>query len=132
MYINQNIGKLGENIAVKYLENLKYKIIERNYSCRQGEIDIIVYDVLSKEIVFIEVKTRTNFIYGSPSESVTENKQKHIYKTAEYYVYKNKIKNVAIRFDIIEIKIDMKNKIYSINHIRNAFMKYTKNKIYKK
>lgn len=129
MYIKREIGELGEKLAAKYLMQNNYKIIEKNFTCRQGEIDIIAKDNSKQELVFIEVKTRTNFKYGLPSESVTENKQKHIYRTAEYYVYKNKIKNVAIRFDIIEIKIDIKNKIYSINHIRNAFMKYTKNKI---
>lgn len=129
MYIKKEIGEIGEELATNYLIQNNYQIIKRNFTCRQGEIDIIAKDKIKKELTFIEVKTRTNFKYGLPSESVTENKQKHIYRTAEYYVYKNKIKNVAIRFDIIEIKIDIKNKIYSINHIRNAFMKYTKNKI---
>lgn len=120
MYINQNVGKLGENIAVKYLENLKYKIIERNYSCRQGEIDIIVYDVLSKEIVFIEVKTRTSLSYGTPKEAVNKIKQIHIKKVAKYYIYNYGINDISCRFDVIEIYLV--NNSYKINHIKQAFI----------
>lgn len=126
MYIKREIGELGEKLAAKYLMQNNYKIIEKNFTCRQGEIDIIAKDNSKQELVFIEVKTRTNFKYGLPSESVTENKQKHIYKTAEYYVYKNKIKESPVRFDIIEIKIHMQSKKYTINHIEKAFIKSNK------
>lgn len=126
MYIKKELGKIGEELAKKHLEEENYQIIKRNFSCRQGEIDIIAKDKIKNELVFAEVKTRTNNAYGLPSESVNENKQKHIYKSAEYYVYKNNIKNQAIRFDIIEIYVDLANKIYEINHIKNAFIKNKK------
>ena len=58
MYVNKETGKLGEDIAVHYLKQNGYVILDRNFECRQGEIDIIALD--KKEIVFIEVKTRTS------------------------------------------------------------------------
>ncbi len=116
MYKNHEIGKLGEDIAVKYLENIGYKIIERNFYCKQGEIDIIAKD--EKEIIFIEVKTRTNILYGNPADAVNLQKQKHIYKSAKYYLYKHSLRDVFVRFDVIEIYY-LKNKI-NINHIKQV------------
>ena len=126
MYIKKEIGKIGEDIATKYLIKKKYQIIQKNFICRQGEIDIIALNQTKKELVFIEVKTRTNNKYGNPSESVNESKQKHIYRSAEYFIYKNRLEKMQIRFDIIEININSLKNIYKINHIDNAFIK-TKN-----
>ena len=69
----QEIGKIGEDIACSYLEKNNYKIICRNYRTKTGEIDIIARDI-TKEIVFIEVKTRQNLKYGYPIDAI--NKQK--------------------------------------------------------
>ena len=123
MYIKKEIGYLGEELATKYLKEKNYEIIQRNFICRQGEIDIIALDKTKKELVVIEVKTRTNNKYGNPSESVNENKQKHIYRTAKYYTYKNKLDKMLIRFDIIEININISKKTYKLNHIYKAFIK---------
>lgn len=119
MYFKQRIGKLGEDIACKYLENNRYKIIDRNFTCRQGEIDIVAKDEKRKELVFIEVKTRSNFKYGQPCEAINKEKKKHIYQASKYYIYKRKISNIAIRLDVIEIVI--KNGKYNVNHIEKAF-----------
>lgn len=116
MYFKQEIGRWGEKLACQYLEENNYKIIERNFMCRQGEMDIIAKDVPKKEIVFIEVKTRSNLKYGNPSEAVNKAKQSHIKQVARYYLYKNQINNIAIRFDVIEVY--MKEKNYTINHIK--------------
>lgn len=119
MYFKQRIGKLGEDISCKYLKENNYRIICRNFTCRQGEIDIIAKDNNKKELVFIEVKTRSNFKYGKPCEAVNKEKKKHIYEAGKYYIYKNRIRNLAIRLDVIEIYI--KNGTYQINHIEKAF-----------
>lgn len=111
---NKQTGNIGENLAEEYLKNKGYKILERNFSCKQGEIDIIALD--KKEIVFVEVKTRTNTKYGLPVEAVNHIKKKHIYNSAKYYVYINNLYNEFIRFDIIEIYITKNN--YKINHIK--------------
>lgn len=119
MYLKKQLGNLGEEIATNYLQENNYEIIERNFNCRQGEIDIIAKDKIKQELVFLEVKTRTNHKYGTPAESVDKRKQKHIYKSASYYIYKNSITSIPIRFDVIEI--NKKINKYEINHIRKAF-----------
>ena len=119
MYVNQTLGKFGEEKACIYLEKNNYKIIERNFRCRQGEIDIIAKDLSKNELVFIEVKTRLSFNFGRPAQSVTYIKQKHILKVANYYLFLNSIKNKFIRFDIIEVFV--KKSQFKINHIKQIF-----------
>ncbi len=99
----KKLGKVGEDIASKYLENKGYTIIERNFSCKNGEIDIIAFDNDTNEIVFIEVKTRSNSNYGYPIEAVTKIKQKHIVSASKFFIYSNKLEKFNIRFDVIEI-----------------------------
>ena len=116
MYINQEIGKLGEDIAVNYLKQKGYKILDRNFECRQGELDIIALD--EKEIVFIEVKTRTSNRYGYPSEAVNKIKQKHMLQTIKYYLYIKNLSDEFVRIDVIEVYI--KDNLYKVNHIKQA------------
>lgn len=113
-HIKKELGNIGEQIAVEYLEKNKYQILERNFYCRQGEIDIIAKD--SQEIVFIEVKTRTNINFGKPAEAVNEVKQNHMYKTAKYFLYRKNSLAMLTRFDVIEILV--KNGKFNINHIK--------------
>ena len=114
MYVKHEIGKIGEALASKYLQDNGYKIIERNFKCRQGEIDIITE--YKEELIFIEVKTRTNLKYGKPIEAVNQIKEKHIKKATSYYLYKNNKENERIRIDVIEVYY-LKDK-YRINHIK--------------
>lgn len=116
MYIKQEIGKLGEDIATNYLKQKGYKILDRNFECRQGEIDIIAID--KKEIVFIEVKTRTSNKYGTPSEAVNKIKQKHMLQTIKYYLYIRNLSDEFIRIDVIEVYV--KDNVYKVNHIKQA------------
>ena len=113
MYKRQEIGKLGEKLATKYLEQLGYKIIERNFRCRQGEIDIIA--MYSGKLIFVEVKTRRSEKYGNPAEAVNGVKQKHMINAARYYLYKTGQENKFIRFDVVEVKL--KDGYYIVNHI---------------
>ena len=116
MYQKHISGKFGEDEAAKYLENKGYKILDRNFYCKRGEIDIIALD--KKEIVFIEIKSRTNGEYGLPSEAVTKEKIKHILKTAEYYLYIRNLENEPVRIDVIEIFIQ--NRQIKINHLKQV------------
>jgi putative endonuclease len=109
------IGKFGENEAVKFLENRDYNIIARNFSCKQGEIDIIA--TKENEIIFCEVKTRSNKKFGEPIDAVDINKQKHILNSAEYYLYKNNLINNYVRFDVLEVYVDGGKVI--VNQIKN-------------
>ena len=109
---NKLLGKRGENIAVSYLKDSGYKILERGYKNPFGEVDIIA----SKDdtVAFIEVKTRLNENYGAPSEAVDRRRRDKYLKAAKYYFYGKQIE-VTVRFDIIEILRD------ELNHIENAF-----------
>lgn len=109
MYQRHKLGQIGEELASKYLEKQGYRIIQRNFRCKSGEIDIIAID--NDELVFIEVKTRASKLYGEPSEAVDENKRKHIYKTAAYYLHITKRENWYTRIDVIEVYL-YKNTYY--------------------
>lgn len=102
-------------MAAKYLKEKGYKVRIMNFYCNYGEIDIIAE--LENIIIFIEVKTRTNLLCGHPIEGINHNKKIHMKKTAKYYLYKNKIYNLDIRFDAIEVYL--KNYKYKINHIKD-------------
>lgn len=108
-------GKLGEKIALKYIVSKGGKIIEKNYRTKRGEVDLIVK--LNGELVFVEVKSRSNINYGYPSESVDYKKKRKIVNVAKYYILANSLYNLSIRFDVIEVYL----KENKINHIVNAF-----------
>ena len=110
------IGNAAENAAAEWIKKNKgYIVLERNYSCAAGEIDIIAKD--KDTTVFIEVKYRKNTKKGYPSEAVTETKQKRIIRTAMAYVSQNNTDN--IRFDVAEI-VEKDGRKY-IRYIENAF-----------
>ena len=114
IHVKKDFGNTGEKMAAEYLKKQGYIILEKNFYCKQGEIDIIAKD--KNEIVFVEVKSRSDIGYGCPSEAVNKEKIRHLYKTAKYFLYKNKILNNFTRFDVIEILI--KNGRFNINHIK--------------
>ena len=114
MYLRHEIGKVGENLAVQYLQELGYIIVERNFVAKQGEIDIVARD--KEELVFIEVKTRTNNLFGKPIDAVNTPKQKHLISTVKYYLYSKHLENEFVRLDVIEIYLQEKS--YKINHIK--------------
>lgn len=116
MLSKKEFGNIGEDISCKYLEQKGYKIIERNFTCRQGEIDIIAKD--GKELVFIEVKSRSNFFYGQAKDAVNEPKQKHILKSTKYYLHIHGLDNAFLRFDVIEVYF-IKNKI-RLRHLKQV------------
>lgn len=95
------LGTTGESIACRFLEKQGYNIIEKNYRCRSGEIDIIAME--RDTLCFIEVKTRNNFSYGPPYLSVTTQKQHQISLVASNYLAKTKKKYSGIRFDVVSI-----------------------------
>ncbi|MBI5574088.1 MAG: YraN family protein [Elusimicrobia bacterium] len=106
------LGKSGEELVERYLINLGYKILDKNFRTRYGEIDIIAKD--KKTIVFVEVKTRSGTSYGSPQLAVNFYKQKHLSHAAFTFIKKNFL-NSDYRFDIIAVCDD------KIEHIENAF-----------
>lgn len=112
----RQLGKAGEEIASIYLEGKGYRIIETNYRCRTGELDIIAMD--GRTLVAIEVKTRSNLAYGLPCQSITPKKKRRIIGTLHYYLLVNQIEDLDIRIDVVEILST--NEGNFINHIEGA------------
>lgn len=117
MYKRHILGKKGEEIVYKYFKENNYQIRQRNFRCNKGEIDLIAYDLKTKEIVFVEVKTRSNNKYGRPIEALDKNKMIHFINTIKYYIYIKKIEKAYIRIDAVEVYV--KNNNYIINHIKH-------------
>lgn len=107
-------GKRAEQKAADFLEAEGMRILQKNYRCRQGEVDLIGQD--GSYLVFIEVKARNSNTCGVGSEAVTVSKQRKICRTAAYYCYEKKIElEQPIRFDVVELYQNQ------IHHIKNAF-----------
>ena len=117
--MNKKIGAIGEQLAVNYLKNKGYSILDCNYRTRLGEIDIIA--TINDRIVFIEVKTRSSSAFGTPSEAVNYKKQMTIRRVSQQYLLSNKLRedNLYLRFDVIEVRLIGKK--YTMNHMENAF-----------
>lgn len=116
--MKNTLGKLGEELAAKYLTKLGYKIIEKNFRIRGGEIDIIALD--GNTLVYIEVKTRSSHQFGSPEEAVTPWKLKFLERSAKFY--RNNRKNLKLpeleRIDVLAI--DLVNANPQFRLIKNA------------
>lgn len=97
------LGYYGEEMAAGMLYAQGYEILERNFRCKFGEADIICKN--SKELFVVEVKTRTSMRYGRPAENVGNNKQNKLRKIGRFYILSNKINNLSIRFQVVEILI---------------------------
>ncbi|MDY2959906.1 MAG: YraN family protein [Hornefia sp.] len=97
------LGYYGEEMAAGMLYAQGYEILERNFRCKFGEADIICRN--SKELFVVEVKTRTSMKYGRAAESVGRDKQNRLKKIGSWYMLSNKIDNLSIRFQVVEIMI---------------------------
>lgn len=125
----QNIGKLGEDIAVKYLENHDYRVLERNYRKPWGEIDIIASESVAKnqflalksqELVFFEVKTQNQKFEWRPEENITRHKKHQLSRIVATYLKEHKIpESQDWRIDVLAIKLDFETKNAQIEHIQN-------------
>ena len=117
-----SIGALGEEAAVKALKKRGYKIIERNYRTKVGEIDIIATD--GEYTCFVEVRLRKNNDYGSPADTIDERKRRHIINTASIYAASKNIYDTPMRFDAVLINAEAsggKLKNIRTEIIKNAF-----------
>jgi len=110
-------GKQGEKIAAAFLKKNGYRIIETNFRCVAGEIDIIAWE--KGEIVFVEVKTRKSAELGYPEQAVGINKQKKMSQLALRYLQKKNITDTQARFDVVAIMISACGN--EIKLIKNAF-----------
>lgn len=115
----KGIGRLGEEIAKKYLLSKGYIILDRNYRTRLGEIDIVARD--GKCIVFVEVKARHGIKFGYPREAVHANKQLRIRNIASLYITNKRLWDNQMRFDVVEIIMKDNEEPQSVVLIKDAF-----------
>ncbi len=111
-----SLGKEGEEIALRFFRKKGYRIVERNYRTPFGEIDLIARD--GDVLVFIEVKTRADIVFGRPFEAVDRRKREKIRKVSLSFM-KNLRTEVPARFDVLSI--DMQEGRQRIEHIIDAF-----------
>lgn len=105
-------------MASEYLERKGYRILERNFRCREGEIDIIAQQ--GECLVFVEVRTRRGSDYGMPEESLTSTKRERLVALADAYLQTSDNLTASWRIDVVAIELAVDNKVRRVEHIENA------------
>ena len=113
----KTLGSLGEAAAERFLLKKGYKILERNYRLRSGEIDLIALD--QNVMVFIEVKTKISRDFGKPVQAVTPHKQDQISRVAISYIQRKGWANKDCRFDVLSLEVSGEKAF--VTHYKNAF-----------
>ncbi len=113
----RHFGNSGEERAAVFLQEKGYEILERNFSCPFGELDIVARQ--GRLLAFVEVKTRRSLKFGRPAAAVTPSKQRKLRTTALCYLKRHPHPRCTIRFDVIEI-IELYGDI-QLNHVTSAF-----------
>lgn len=110
------LGREGEDIAAKYLEQKGYAVLDRDWHCGHKDLDLVV--TKDNTIVFVEVKTRTGNEWGDPQDFITDRKIRRIVNSADAYLRFNQI-DMDVRFDVISIVAEGGE--YKVEHIEQAF-----------
>jgi putative endonuclease len=118
MMDRQEVGKLGEKEARKFLKKRGYRIRETGFRCRHGEIDIIAQK--KDYLVFVEVRTKSNLDFGTPEESITQTKKQRLIASALTYTSTHQKLPSLWRIDVVAIELDDKGKTRRIELIENA------------
>lgn len=115
----RSLGARGEDAAAAFLEHSGWTVVERNWTCRAGEIDIVALD--DSELVLVEVKTRRSDSKGTPEEAVGLAKQRRIVRLAREYVAQAGLSDIQIRFDVITLVVVSEDRAF-LRHLRSAFV----------
>lgn len=113
MDLRRVFGNSAEELASRFLKGLGYKIIEKQFRTKFGEIDLIAMD--GNEVIFVEVKARKSTDFGYPEESVTKSKLRKIAAVSSEYLHRKKLDSVPFRIDVIAI--DYSGKKPDLKHI---------------
>ena len=114
----KEIGRIGEDIAVQYLEEKGFTVLDRNYNFEHGEIDIVAYQ--GRFIVFVEVKTRSSASYGEPEMAIDSKKRQQLLLVAEAWMHERRMTGAPARFDVIAIMRPQTSR-EEIRHYEEAF-----------
>ncbi len=118
-WFRRDLGRLGEKAACKYLRRLGYQILQRNYVCPSGEMDVICYD--KDCIVFVEVKTLSDDALSDPEDKITTIKQRQVERVARAWLAAHREPQCAYRFDAVSV-VQSSNGRPSVRHIIEAFI----------
>jgi putative endonuclease len=114
----QKLGRWGEQLAAQYLESHGYKVLDRNWRCRRGEIDLVAKE--GDVLVFVEVKTRRGRDYGTPEEALTRYKVKRLLELGQRYMLERDLEDVEWRVDLVAVELDRQGKLLRFEHVPNA------------
>ena len=112
---NKETGRIGERIAEEFLVKKGFEPVSRNFSTRFGEIDLIMRD--KETVVFVEVKTKKGYSWGSPEEMFTRGKYERVKRMANVYL---KGREVACRIDMVAVVLNAENEAVSVQHYENV------------
>jgi putative endonuclease len=116
---SKRLGERGEDAAAAYLERIGISVVERNWRCAHGEVDIVGLD--GETVVLCEVKTRRTRAKGNPEESITAAKRRRYARLAEAYLQESGLTEVALRFDVIALLVIAEDRAL-LRHHRGAFV----------
>lgn len=114
----RRLGQWGENVAAIHLEASGLALVERNWRCRGGEIDLVARD--GETIVFVEVKTRRGREFGAPEEALTAHKARKLLQLGEIYMAEHELDDVNWRIDLVAVELDESGLLLRCDHIPNA------------
>jgi putative endonuclease len=114
----QGLGRAGERLARRALEARGLVIVQANYRCAAGEMDLVAR--AADELVFVEVKTRRGNQFGSPEEAVTRRKQSKLVKVAETYLLEHSLTGTGWRIDVVAVEMDVHGKLVRLEVIEHA------------
>ena len=113
------IGALGERLAVEHLQSLGLRVLDRNWRCRYGELDVIAADDAARIVVFVEVKTRTSDRFGGIEQAVTPEKLRRLRRLAGLWLARQDARWSEVRIDVIGVRIG-RQPIPEITHLRGV------------
>jgi putative endonuclease len=116
----QRLGRWGEKRGEKYLKNKGLRTLARNFSCKTGEIDLVMVDA-DGTVVFVEVRSKADESFSPPEESIMQPKRARLMRAARYFLATHKIEDRPFRFDVVSIVLGRTGR-EQIRHYQNAFV----------
>ncbi len=116
----RSLGQWGEKVAALHLEAAGYAIVERNWRCRGGEIDLVARD--GETVVFVEVKTRRGRDYGAPEEALTPRKAEKLLSLGQQYIVDHELDDVDWRIDLVAVELDERGHLLRCEHTPYAVL----------
>lgn len=116
----RRLGRWGENVAALHLEGEGLTLVERNWRCRDGEIDLVARD--GETYVFVEVKTRRGREFGAPEEALTAQKARKLMQLGQLYMAEHELDDINWRIDLVAIELDGSGLLLRCDHIPNAVL----------